>query len=698
MLRCLVPHAVALCLCLASPCARASDLTLFVSPTGSGSADGSSPASALNSIDGLMQRLRALRNISASTPDRITVNFAPGTYTLSSPWTITSADLPSPAVPILFQRDPSAPADAPPVLFSGGTQLAPWRLDHFGSLPLVWSAPLPDDFVSPGPIRDLWVGSHRAVWARSPNDGEFLRIDSLPADEPSGDWTKGQRSFLFTPADSDLWRTIDPGAEVTTFVRWIDSHLRVASVDSAARTVRFATRNVSALGPGDLYCIQGDPDLLDAPGEFFADLSSRRIYYIPTADEVSLDPASVPRGVIPRLASLLTITGDPSSPDRLVSSLAFRHLSFAHSRWWFDDLPAAPSIWQADSIGFAQAAAGVPGAVRLEGVIDIRFEHCELAHVASYGVEFARGCSDSALTHCTIHDLGAGGVKIGETVIRDTEAERTGRITIEDCSITDGGHHHHQAVGLWIGQSAGNSIRHNRIAEFDYTGISVGWTWGYGPALAGGNLIEFNEISSLGARPGNSQPPLGDMGGIYTLGAQPGTIIRNNFFHDIAGRTIAWGIYFDEGSAGILAQDNIVLRTTHGGFHQHYGRDNTLRNNIFAFGRDAQLWRTRREEHHSFTFDHNIVVYETGVLHNGNWTDNFSSASNLYFRINAQPISFFGNVDLPTWQSQGHDADSLVADPLFVNNNPETGRFLPGSPALTLGIRPIDISTVGPRR
>ncbi len=696
MFRPIAPCAVSLCLSLVSPCARASDLTLFVGPSGSGSADGSSPASALNSIDGLMPRLRALRN-TAPAPDRVTVNFAPGTYPLSAPWSITPADLPSPAIPITFQRDPSAPADSPPLTFSGGTQLAPWRLDHFGSLPLVWSAAFPDDFHSPGPIRDLWVGPHRALWARSPNNGEFLRIDSLPADEPSGDWTRGQRSFHFTPADADLWRTIEPGAEVTTFVRWIDSHLRVASVDPDSRIVHFATRNVSALGPGDLYCIQGDPDLLDAPGEFFADLSSRRVYYIPTADEAFLDPASAPCGVIPRLSSLLSITGDPSSPDHLISSLTFRNLSFAHTRWWFDDLPSAPSIWQDDSIGFAQAASGVPGALRLEGVTGVNFENCEIAHVASYGIEFSRACSDSSLSHCIIHDLGAGGVRIGETAIRENAADRTGRITVEDCSITDGGLHHHQAVGLWIGQSADNIIRHNRIAEFDYTGISIGWTWGYGPALAGGNLVEFNEISSLGARPGNSQPPLGDMAGIYTLGAQPGAIIRNNFFHDIAGRTIAWGIYFDEGSAGIRAENNVVLRTTHGGFHQHYGEGNTLRNNIFAFGRDAQLWRTRREDHLSFTFDHNVVVYDTGVLQNGNWTDNFFSSSNLYFRTGAQPVSFFGNADLPTWQSQGNDADSLIADPLFVDGDPATGRFLPDSPALKLGIRPIDISTVGPR-
>src|SRR6185295_12094786 len=116
-----------------------------------------------------------------------------------------------------------------------------------------------------------------------------------------------------------------------------------------------------------------------------------------------------------------------------------------------------------------------------------------------------------------------------------------------------------------------------------------------------GNTILCNEVERIGAREVGGEPALGDMAGIYTLGTQNGTVIRNNYFHDIAGRSIAWGIYFDEGSTGIVAENNLVLRTTHGGFHQHYGRDNVVRNNVFAQGRDAQLWKTRREEHRAFT-------------------------------------------------------------------------------------------------
>ncbi len=62
---------------------------------------------------------------------------------------------------------------------------------------------------------------------------------------------------------------------------------------------------------------------------------------------------------------------------------------------------------------------------------------------------------------------------------------------------------------------------------------------------------------------------LNDGGGIYTLGNQPGTVIRNNHIHDNMGREagnrgrgVPGGIYLDEGSGFIEVTGNLVYNVT----------------------------------------------------------------------------------------------------------------------------------------
>jgi parallel beta-helix repeat protein len=245
-------------------------------------------------------------------------------------------------------------------------------------------------------------------------------------------------------------------------------------------------------------------------------------------------------------------------------------------------------------------------------------------------------------------------------------------------------------VGVWIGQSSGNTVAHNEISDTYYTAISLGWTWGYGPTAAHDNRIEFNNLYNIG------RGLLSDMGCIYSLGVQPGTVERNNLCHDVTRYDYGgWGIYTDEGSSQIVIENNIVYRTQDGGFHQHYGRENTVRNNIFAFGQLAQLRRSRKESHLSFTLEHNIVYWNDGKLMEGIWDDNqFHLDYNLYWQAGGQPIQF-GKDSLAEWQKRGQDVHSFVADPLFVD--PEHGDFTvkPGSPAEQIGFQPIDARQTG---
>jgi parallel beta-helix repeat protein len=353
---------------------------------------------------------------------------------------------------------------------------------------------------------------------------------------------------------------------------------------------------------------------------------------------------------------------------------------------------------RADVGGCPQAAARVPAAVVLSGARHIVFEGCTFAHLGGYAVALKRGCRHNRISGCEMTDLGAGGVKIGETLLREAVAEQTFGNEVTDCHIHNAGRIFHSAVGIWVGQSYKNRLANNHIHDLYYSGISVGWTWLYGKTLARGNVVEYNHVHHLGKLSSGDGPILSDMGGVYTVGVQPGTVIRNNFFHDIAGfRYGGWGIYLDEGSSQMLVENNLVTRTTHGGFHQHYGRENVVRNNIFAFGRLQQIFRSPTEPHLSFTFERNIVYWAEGRLTGSGWGNpRVVFDHNLYWKAGGGEVRLGDDLSFEEWQARGLDPHSRIADPLFVDPKHGDFRLKPGSPAAKIGLESWDMSAVGP--
>ena len=185
------------------------------------------------------------------------------------------------------------------------------------------------------------------------------------------------------------------------------------------------------------------------------------------------------------------------------------------------------------------------------------------------------------------------------------------------------------------------------------------------------NTISFNRIHHLG------WDVLADMGGIYTLGESPGTVINNNVIHDIDGdgESGMHGLYNDNSTSFMRLENNLVYNVRDGFHHIGSGKGNILRNNIFVadlgnhnkFGQLHFDMYNPGETHAAATFEKNIFYGSGGRLLSGpEFGGRLVFRNNLYWEPSGKPLDFAGR-SFVEWRKLGRDAGSVIADPLFVN-------------------------------
>ena len=613
------------------------------------------------------QAVRALKAQGVLTQP-VTVYLRGGRYDIREPIVFTSEDSGTPQCPVVYA---GYQAEVP--VLSGGRPITGWKRAPEAGSPEVWMAPVPGVKEGSWYFHQLFIDGERRQRARTPNVGVFNADGTVTADRPA--------SFKFHANEIDPAWAAQPDAEVVMLLKWAGLRMPIRAVQPDTRTVVLAGRRQHwGDDKNPRYWVENVPDALDQPGEWYLDRRTGLLYYWPKRGE---DLTRV-EAIAPFLTQLVLLRGYDQESRDWVENIVFRGLVLAYTDW------SVPAGGYADM----QAAIDVAAAVDAIGAVSCRIERCVFTHLGGYALAFGTACRNNQIVRNEMSDLGGGGVKIGPVKApNESDFEISSGNSVTANHIYQIGHVFPGADAIWVGQSNGNLILHNHIHHTFVTAISVGWTWGYMPSTAHENRIEWNHIHDVG------QGVLSDMACVYTLGAQPGTVIRNNLCHDVRRYELGyggWGIYFDEGSSRILAENNIVYRTDDGGLHHHYGEDNRVSNNIFALGKTAQVSRSRQENHISFTFERNIVYWEEGKLLGGRWDNNqFRFDRNLYFLAARTPFQF-GPWPVDDWKKRGQDSGSLVADPLFVA--PEKGDFSlkEGSPAYRIGFETIDLKGVGP--
>ena len=653
--------------------AGCAETVLYMSPNGNDANPGTKDKP-LASLKGARDAVRVLKaNSAAAQPVRVVI--ADGTYPVTETLTLGSQDSGTATCPITYEAAPGAKP-----VFSGGRSITGFRPGANG----IWEAQVPEVAAGKWYFEQLWVNGKRATRARTPNKWWFYaegKVENGIDPNTGQPVTFGGRAMRASEGDLDKLPKDVKDITLMAYHSWETSRNKLDSYDPKTRTVSVqggVPWGLCAWGPRQRYHLENFKEALDQPGEWFLDRKGV-LYYMPLPGE-DMTKAEVIAPAGPE--QFIKIAGD-TALGMPVEYLTLKGLAFRHGQW----------ILPPGGHGDGQAAESIDAVIAADGAQNVTIDGCEVGHIGTYGIWFRRGCSNCKVTRTYVHDMGAGGLRIGQSGIEPDLANRTSNITLDNNVIHLGGRTFPGCIGIWVGQSGHNTITHNDISDLFYTGISVGWSWGYGPTLNEENHIEFNHISHIG------QGVLSDMGGTYTLGLAPRTTISNNRIHDVYSYDLygrgGWGMYSDEGTSGITYENNLVYNVKTGTYHQHYGENNIVRNNIMAFSMDGQIQRSRVEDHLSFTYTGNIVYWKKGNLAAAGSLrdDNVKLSNNLYWCTD-EPVKIH-DFTFEEWQKKGKDPGSICEDPKFVDAEHFDFHLRPGSPAAKIGFKPFDYTKAG---
>ncbi|HEY1661627.1 MAG TPA: right-handed parallel beta-helix repeat-containing protein [Verrucomicrobiae bacterium] len=504
-----------------------------------------------------------------------------GVYPLPAPLLFSPANSGSAANPISLE---SAPGQNP--ILSGGVEVSGWEKSRgkIRGLPgvargKIWVADAPAVNGKTIEFHQLWIGEKKAVLARQPNGEDLSRLIG---------WDKTNQVAMI-PATLLAGVKKADGLEMVVDQVWEIADLRIKHIqirknvarvtfEQPERQIEFqhpwppVTVNSNYAAP---FYLANAIQFLDSPGEWFEDVRAGKIYYWPRDGENLADE----KVIAPVLETVVQVSGTLNQP---ASQIRFQGITFANTAWQRPSecghVPLQAGMYMLEAHKLSPHGTSYhpkldnvawvgrpPAAVSVENANNVMFEHCSFEHTASAGLDFQSGTHDDLVEGCVFHDIGGNGIQLGKFSDTNVEThvpynpqdarEICARETISNNIVSDCGAEDWGCVGICVGYARDVRIEHNEVFDLPYTGISVGWGWTKNTNALADNLILANRVHDIGQR-------LGDLGGIYLLSAQPGTVVAENSLSGIQPSRFVpdpqhwYYLYADEGSSEMTFRDN----------------------------------------------------------------------------------------------------------------------------------------------
>lgn len=525
---------------------------------------------------------------------------------------------------------------------------------------------------------------------RCPENGYFLirdvddRYCINPDLQVDADFHKGYTALIADKNDIPAMQNIgDVVVRVLHF--WKDEMLRVKGYNKKTGVLEFTKPSSMTFHKNERYFLENVFEALDAPGEWYLDKPNGMLYYVPqpgeTADTLTLWGSET--------ETLLRIDG--------ADNIRFERILFRGNGF---NIP--------EGRDFSQAAYNAPACITCQNAKGLSIQNCEFRDMAACAVFLGANVQDSAVDSCLFRNIGAQAVYIRGENLQADDSHVTRNIRVVNNSVSGFGRVFFNAVGVLVIHANSITVANNEICDGYYTAISVGWVWGFSHNITCNNTISDNLIYNIG------QGWLSDMGGIYLLGVQPGTVVSGNVIHNVAadpgeGGYGGWGIYLDEGSSEMLVEKNLVYACGSDGYHLHYGHLNTVRNNIFALNAESQirvvsnLSRVQGDSR-TASFAHNILLTDGRAMtfsyldtqeafaEDGNFLWDLTYGKDVYLGTSGKSRKA---MSYETARRKGFVRSAKTLDPMFRDAAQFDFTLAEDSPVFALGFEAFDYSAAG---